>query len=131
MAIAAPAGGAHRQEHGGCARHTARQIGVKTQPARPHPGSHHFIQAGLEDGNAAGLQGFDLGRVLVYADHFMAELRQAGAGHKPDIAGSDHGDAHGESISKAGLFWPERRFSSSARRPAVAPDTKRSQPATP
>ena len=97
MAVAAPAGRAHGDEHRLRARHRRFQIGGEGQAARLGVRRHHIVQPGLEDRDAAGLQGLDLARILVDADHLMAELRQAGAGNQPNIARADHGDTHGDS----------------------------------
>ena len=52
------------------------------------------LQPGLVDRDAAGLEQLDLGLVHVQAQHVVAEVGQAGAGHEADIAGSDDGDFH-------------------------------------
>ena len=54
-----------------------------------------IVEAGLEDRDLAAAQPRDLARVLVDAGDVDAELGEAGAGDQADIAGADHGDAHG------------------------------------
>ena len=98
MAVAAAAGRAHRDEHGLRVRHRGLQIGGEGQAAGLGVDRHHIVQPRLKDRNAAGPQGLDLARILVDADHLMAEFRQTGAGYKAHITRADDGDAHG--ISK-------------------------------
>ena len=107
MAVAAPAGRAHRDEHRFGARHGGFQIGGEGQAPGLGIGRHHIVQARLKDGNAAGLQGLDLAGILVDADHVMAEFRQAGAGHQADIARADHRDAHGISEKMLPVSGPK------------------------
>ncbi len=95
MAVAAAAGRADRDEDGAGAPHGLGDVGFEGQPPGFGIGRDHLLQAGLEDGNFAGPQPFDLGRILVDTDHLMAEFGQAGAGNQADIAGADHRNAHG------------------------------------
>src|SRR5207245_1484652 len=58
------------------------------------------LQAGLVDRQVAAGKRRDLVRVLVDADDVMTEIGKAGPGDEADIAGADHGDAHGRSKEK-------------------------------
>jgi hypothetical protein len=62
--------------------------------------------AGLEDRHDAALERVDLALVLVDADDLMAEIGETGPGHEADIAGADHGNAHGISIGALGFRSP-------------------------
>jgi len=55
------------------------------------------IQPGFENRDLALFQAVDLAFVLIDTGNVDAEFREARPGHKPDIAGSDHCNAHDES----------------------------------
>ena len=79
MAVAAAAGRADGDEDGAGALHGRRDVGLEGQPSGLDIGGHDFVQARLEDRNAARAQACDLGGVLVDADDLVAEFGQAGA----------------------------------------------------
>src|SRR4029077_16339920 len=83
------------------------EVGGEGQPAGLAVDRDHVVQARLIDGDASGEQGLDLARILVDANHLMAELRQTGAGYQAHIPRADDGDTHGIS-KKSFFFWPER-----------------------
>jgi hypothetical protein len=95
MAVAAAAGRAHRDENGAGALDAARQVGLERQAPGLHIGGDHFVQARLEDRDAALAQGFDLGGILVDADDLVTEFGQTGTRNEPHIARADHRNAHG------------------------------------
>jgi len=95
MAVAAPCRGADGDEHRLGAIHRGGQIGGEAEPPRLHVLLHQLLQPRLVDRHLARLQPGDLARVLVDADHVMAEIRKTDAGHQSDIAGANHRNAHG------------------------------------
>ena len=68
---------------------------VKVKPAGGDVFLHQFLQARLVNGDAAGLEQFDLGRVVIHADDLVADFGEAGAGDQADVAGADDGQFHG------------------------------------
>src|SRR4029077_20023613 len=78
----------------------AGKLRRKLQPAGTGIGSDHIVEARLIDRHLTAFQRGDLRPVPVDADHLMAEIGETGAGNKADIAGADHGDAHGSSVMK-------------------------------
>ena len=46
------------------------------------------------DRDVTGLEQLDLCLVDIQAQHIIAQVREAGAGHKSDVTGSDDGDLH-------------------------------------
>ena len=52
------------------------------------------VEAGLVDGDAAGIEVGDTRFVLVDAEHVKPEFGKAGAGHQPDISSSDDSYFH-------------------------------------
>jgi hypothetical protein len=95
MAVAAPGGGADCDEDDVALRNAGCKICGEAQPSILDVVGDQLFEAGLEDRDAAGEQRFDLARVLVDADHFMAEIGKTNAGNKSDITGTDHRDFHG------------------------------------
>jgi len=79
MTIAAPRGGAHGDEHGGGCLDGRRQIGGERQPACLRVAGDEVVEPGLEDRDFASLERRYLRRVLVHADHVMAEIGKARA----------------------------------------------------
>ena len=53
-----------------------------------------FFEAGFVNRNAAGLEHFDFGRIVVHADDVMADFGKAGSRDQPDVAGADDGELH-------------------------------------
>ena len=64
------------------------------KPSGLHIGGDQRVKARLEDRDLAALQSGDLADILVDAGHVMAEIGEAGAGHKADITGANHRDMH-------------------------------------
>ena len=100
MAVTAAARSADADEHDVGVRDRARQIGREGEPAGGHVLRDKVVEAGLIDGNAAGLELGDLAGVLVDAGHVVAEVGEAGARYQTHVAGSDHDDTHGNSLSR-------------------------------
>ena len=94
MAVAAARRRAHGDEDRIRPLHRLIDVGREGEPAVLDVVLHQLVEAGLEDGHAPVAQAFDLGAVLVDADHIDAELREAGARDEADIAGADDGDPH-------------------------------------
>jgi hypothetical protein len=114
MAIAAPRRRADGDEHRIGLAHRAAEIGGESEAPGSDIVDHHAIEAGFVDRHLALAQAGDLGGFLVDADDVMAELGEAGAGHQPDIARPDHGDAHRSAFQQAleqrpRLSLPSRR----------------------
>ena len=72
---------------------SARSVVKESRPACRVPFDQR-VEARLVDRDPAVLEHADLGRVLVDAGDLEAELGEAGAGHKADIAGADHRNPH-------------------------------------
>jgi hypothetical protein len=85
---------AHRDELDGAEVGRALHVGGEVQPAGGHIATHHVLQAGLVDRDAAVFQDLDLGGVQVQAQHIVADLGQAGARDQADITGADDSDFH-------------------------------------
>ena len=94
MAVAAPRRRADGDEHRLRLGHRPGEVGCEVEPLLAHIGGHEAVEIGLEDRNLAVAQAGDLGGVLVDASDVVPEIGKAGPGHKPDISGADHGDAH-------------------------------------
>jgi hypothetical protein len=94
MAVAAPRRRADGDEYGLCLAHRTGKIGCEVEPFLAHIDGHQPLEIGLEDRDLAVAQAADLGGVLVDASDLVPEICKAGPGHKPDISGADHGDAH-------------------------------------
>ena len=113
MAVAAPGGGADRDEHGLGVADRLLQVDGEGQAAFAHVLGDEFGQARLEDRDLAAVERLDLGRILVDAADVVAEIRKAGAGNQSDIACSDHRDTHRELPVNSSLrfrvvsVWPQ------------------------
>ena len=95
MAVAAPRRRADRDEHGvGLGAPAPARSVVKSSRPGLDVGGDQLVEARLVDRDLAALQRRDLAGVLVDAGDVVAEIGKAGAGHKADIAGADHCDAH-------------------------------------
>ena len=80
----------------------APQVRRERQAPVAHVALDKFLQPGLVDRHDAVVQSGDLARVAVDANDVVSEIGEAGPGDKPDIARTDHGDAHDvESSQKA------------------------------
>ena len=93
--------GADGDELDRAVRDRALDVGGEVQPARGHVARHHLVEAGLVDRQPAALQGGDLVRVDVQAQHVVAHVGEAGAGNQPDVARADDGDFH----STSSITW--------------------------
>ena len=85
MAVAVARGRPDRDEDGLHIGDRAGQIGRKREPLFADVALHEFLQPGLVDRDATLAKGRDLGLVMVDAGDVVAEVREAGAGHQPDI----------------------------------------------
>ena len=72
-------------------------VGGEAQAAGGAVARHHALQAGLVNRDAAGVEGGNLGRVDVKAEHVIADLSQTSARDKADITGTDDSDLHDNS----------------------------------
>jgi hypothetical protein len=63
---------------------------------------HEFFESRLINRDAAGLEQFDLGRVVVHAHDLMPDFGEAGAGDQADVTRADEGELHGS------VVWLER-----------------------
>ena len=70
----------------------------EAQAARRHIRPHQLIQAGLVNGDAAVLEEFDLGGVIIDTEDVMAGVGEATASDQADVAGADDGQPHFFSI---------------------------------
>ena len=79
-------------------------IGGELQPTSGVVIAYQVFQAGFINGNLALLQTLDLVRIDIHTDDVMANLRQHGALHQSDIAGTKYGYFHGHSsVNSAGF----------------------------
>ena len=76
-------------------------VGREPEAARRGVALDQRLEPGLVDRDAARVQRRDLRRVDVEAQHVVADLREAGAGDEPDVAGADDGDLHAAARSEA------------------------------
>jgi hypothetical protein len=86
MPVRAPRRRRDRDEDDLGVRHAGGEVGREAEPAGLDVGSHEFLEPRLVDRDATGLQGLDLGDVVVDATHVVAEIGEAGAGNQTDIA---------------------------------------------
>jgi len=112
MAVAAARGRPDRDEDRLGPFHPCGKLAGEGQPAGRDVAGNQLVEPGLEDRHHALFERADLGFVLVDADDVMAEVREAGAGHQPDIAGSDNRDAH---FSGSRRWWLGVPLSKAAR----------------
>ena len=75
--------------------HAPGSAGGEAQPSGGDVLFHQFLEARLVDRDASPFQEFNLGRVIIHANHVVPDLGEAGAGDEPDIAGSDDRELHG------------------------------------
>ena len=106
MAIAAPGWRADREENRIRPGDGGFQIGGEAKPAGFDIFRDQLIKPRLIDRHAPFMQRGDLGGIQVHHRDIHAEFREAGAGYQADIAGADHGNAHGLLLKpQAGLQW--------------------------
>ena len=96
MPVAAPRRGADGDEHRVGIADGVRKMGAEGQASGPHVVGHEAIEARLVDRDLAPAEPLDLSGFLVDARHVVPELCEAGSGHQSHVAGTDHGDAHGD-----------------------------------
>jgi hypothetical protein len=70
-------------------------VGREVQPVSRDVAPDHLGQSRLVDRDAAVVEHVDLGAVDVEAQHVVADLGEAGAGHQSHVAGPGHRDLHG------------------------------------
>ncbi len=102
-------GGGDRHEHRLRPRHRVEVVAVEGQPAGGHPGGHQFGQAGLGDGDLAGLESGQPHWVGLPHSHRVPGVGEAGGGGEAHVAGAQHGEA-----ARAGIG---RRVSCRGHRP--------------
>ena len=106
MAIAAPGWRADREENGIRPGDGGLQIGGEAKPASSDIFRNQLIQPRFIDRHAPFMQRGDLGGINIHHRYIHAEFGEAGAGYQADIAGPDHGDAHGVLLRfEARLQW--------------------------
>ena len=103
MPVAAPCRRSNRDEHGFGASQPLGQIRRERQTPCRHVAGHQVIQARLENRHLAVLQSGNFTGVFVDTGYFMAEIREANAGHKPDIPRADHGNTHGNPVQRCSI----------------------------
>src|SRR5262249_55886885 len=79
------------------------EIGREGEAALRDVATDQLFEAGLVDRHLALPERLDLGGDVVDADDVVTTLREAGPGHQPDVAGSDHADLHRAGGLAAGL----------------------------
>ncbi len=70
-------------------------VGAELQATARDVALYHLEQPGLVDRQGTRLEGADLGRIDVQAEHVVAHFCQTRPGDQADVAGSDDCDAHG------------------------------------
>src|ERR1700677_3170991 len=70
------------------------ETGREREPACRLIGERQFAQAGLVNRNTALSQTYDFVLVDLNTDDLMTKIGQTGPRNKPDIAGTDHYNAH-------------------------------------
>ena len=101
MAVAAPRRRADRDEHRiGLA--DGSKVGREGKPPLLPVGGDELGKPGLVDRDFALIEGRDLVGVAVDAGDVVTEIRKAGPGDKPDVAGTDHHHAHENSTAPVG-----------------------------
>ena len=73
--------GTHRDELDGAMSYGRTDIGRKRQPTGIDVALYDLLQPRLVDRDSAALQQLDLGRIDIQAQHVVAQVRQARAGH--------------------------------------------------
>ena len=94
MAVAAPRGGADRDEHRLGLRDPVAELFAERQPAVLDIGFDQRFEARFPDWHLPRVEAVDLGGVLVDAAHFMPEVGEARAGNEAYITSADHRDTH-------------------------------------
>src|SRR5215470_858222 len=94
MSVAAPGGGAHRNEHGGSALQAVGHARRKRQPSLPHIRGHKLLEAWLVDRDLATVERVDLAGILVDAGDLMTKIGNACPRNEADIARPDHRNPH-------------------------------------
>ncbi len=82
----------HADENCVAGGHSIHRICAKAKQAFPARVADDGVEARLENRQAAGFQRFYFCRVAIRAHHFMADARQASAGHQSHIPGADYGN---------------------------------------
>src|SRR5690349_20420065 len=90
---------ADRNEHDLSVCNTLRRIGGEAQSPRTTIRSYELRQTRLENRYLATLQTSNLVRVDVDADDIVTNFGQAGSGYQAHIAGAEHRNVHGGSVS--------------------------------
>jgi hypothetical protein len=98
--------GADRQEHHVGVLDRFVIAGREQQPARLGVARDQRVEAGFMDRDAAVLEHGDLALVHVQAQHGIADVREAGAGHQADIAGADNRNFHRGLPMRGAHGWP-------------------------
>ena len=80
---------AHADENGVPGSNRIGHVGPKTQPALFTGFRNHYIEAGLVDGEPSGLESFQFFNVVIRANHFVPQARQASSRDQTHITGSD------------------------------------------
>jgi hypothetical protein len=70
-----------------------RAVG-KCQPPGGDIFADQFLKAGFINRNAAGLKHFYLVRVVIHADHVMADLGETSSRDESNVAGADDCEFH-------------------------------------
>ena len=84
---------------------------------------HEFFESRLVNGDAAGLEQFDLGRVIVHAGDVVADLGETSARDQTNVAGADDGKLHTQGLPAADIADADLVLNSIARIPASDADT--------
>ena len=95
MAVAAPRRRADGDEHGVGLADRRSDVGDEVEPTGCDIGGNQSVEARFKNRHFATLQSGDLAGIGIDAGHAVAEIGKTGPGDEPDIAGADHGDAHG------------------------------------
>jgi hypothetical protein len=95
VAVAAAGWRAHGEEHRVRAVHRFGEVRGEAEPPFARVVLHQPVEARLVDRDAALAQAGHLGGVGVHQADLDAEFREAGARDEADVAGPQHGDAHG------------------------------------
>jgi len=66
----------------------------KTQPARGDIAVNYFFKSRFINWHLAGLQLFDLLRVVIDANDVVPNIGETGAGHEADVTGADDCKVH-------------------------------------
>jgi hypothetical protein len=94
MAVAAPCGRAHRDEHRLGRLDRLGPLEREEQPPLAHVARHQIVQSRLEDRDLAPLKTLDLRGVLVDARHLVTKISETRSRHQAHIARANHRYAH-------------------------------------